>query len=257
MLVVVSPAKKLDESLKTRGLPVTQPDFIPETQELLEVAQELTRPDLKRLMGISDALAELNYERYRAFDFPFAEHNASAAAFMFRGDTYTGLDADSLSDEELLYAQGHLRILSGLYGILRPLDLMQPYRLEMGTRLSNPVGEDLYDYWGTRLADHLSADLEGHAAQVVINCASNEYFKAANEKAIRGTVITPVFKEEKDGIAKIVSFSAKRARGMMARYIIQNRIEQPEDIRAFTEGGYKFQPEQSDQTTYIFTRPKA
>ena len=257
MLVVVSPAKKLDESLQTRGLPVTQPDFIPETQELLEAVQGLTRPDLKRLMGISDTLVELNYERYRAFDFPFAEHNASAAVFMFRGDTYTGLDADSLSDEDLRYAQGHLRILSGLYGILRPLDLMQPYRLEMGVKLSNLASADLYDYWGTKLADHLSADLEGHTEQVVINCASNEYFKAANEKAIKGTVITPVFKEEKEGVARIVSFSAKRARGMMARYIIQNRIEQPDAIKAFVEGGYKFQPEQSDETTFVFTRPKA
>lgn len=254
MLAVVSPAKKLDESAAKIDFLTSQPVFEGQIQDLLSVAKDLTRADLRNLMGISENLANLNYQRYRQFSFPFTLDNAKVAVDTFKGDTYVGLDAASLSDDELSYAQDHLRILSGLYGLLRPLDLMQPYRLEMGTKLRNPHGEDLYDFWGDKITKELSKQLDEQDDKVLVNVASNEYFKAVQVKNLEGKVITPVFKEIKDGVAKIISFSAKRARGMMARYMIQERIDKAEGLKDFTAGGYSYRSDLSNTSEFVFTR---
>lgn len=256
MLAVVSPAKKLDFSEPAVPLPHSQPGFLDDTRELVDVAKGLSRSQLKSLMQLSDKLADLNFERFKAFD-PAAEPvGAKQAVLAFSGDTYTGLDANSLNADDLAWAQDHLRILSGLYGVLKPLDLIQPYRLEMGRKLTNPRGEDLYAFWDEKLAHALDGAVDGHAAPVVVNLASNEYFKAAKPKAMQARVITPVFKEVAAGQAKVIGLFAKRARGMMARYIITNRIEDPQDLKAFTDGGYAYQAALSSDDEWVFTRPK-
>ena len=257
MIVFVSPAKKLDEKPVSLNVPTTQCDFIDDAQVLLDVAQKLSKSDLMNMMKISDKLGELNKQRYSDMTFPFSNDNAKPAGFMFSGDTYTGLDIKTLSDDDLVYANDHMRILSGFYGMLRPLDLMQPYRLEMGIKIKNPEGEDLYDYWGTRLRDGMTTAVKKHNVPVLVNCASNEYSHALQLKSMDVPVITPVFKEIKNGVAKVVSFSAKRARGMMARYIIQNRIDNVDDLKKFKEAGYAYQADQSDATTFVFTRQSA
>ncbi len=254
MLTVLSPAKKLDFDRTLAPEKHTDLTFREETEALLKTARKLKASDLKRLMSISDDLSDLNYKRFQSLSFPFTPDNAKQAAFAFNGDTYTGFDAPSLEEEELAYAQDHVRILSGLYGLLRPLDLIQPYRLEMGTRLTNPRGENLYDFWGDRIALEVNRELEGHNSPVLINAASNEYFKAVKKSALTVPVITPVFKEVRDDVAKVISFPAKRARGMMARYISQNRIDRPEGIKDFDLAGYRFQPSVSSETEYQFHR---
>lgn len=248
MLVIVSPAKKLDFVTDALVADWTIPEFLDQSSELVKEARKLSRDKLSKLMKLSDNLTELNYERFRAFSTPFNPANARPAIYAFKGDTYVGLDADTLSDEDIDYAQDHFRILSGLYGLLRPRDLMQPYRLEMGRSLANKRGKNLYEFWGDRISDALN-DQE---KDVIINCASNEYFKAVNEKALSARVITPVFKQVKDGEARMLGMMAKRARGLMARYIIQNRIEDPEDLKKFKSDGYKFQPMLSDHRTLEF-----
>ena len=205
-------------------------------------------------MGISDKLAELNRDRFLAFSTPFDLDNARAAAYFFAGDTYMGLDAESMTDNDMEFAQGHLGILSGLYGLLRPLDLIQPYRLEMGTRLQNPKGDDLYQFWGTKIAQAINLKLNESEEKVLINLASKEYFRSVDTKKIKAKIITPVFKEERNGKLKIISFNAKRARGMMARYIIDNRLLNPESIKSFCQDGYRFNAELSDDTNWVFTR---
>ena len=257
MLALVSPAKKLDfEVPLPANLEVTQPGFLDDTEELLEVAENLTRADLKRLMKLSDNLAELNFQRFKAFEFPFTKANAMPAALVFKGDTYVGLGAESMSKDDLAYAQDHFRILSGLYGLLRPLDLIQPYRLEMGTKLNNARGGDLYDFWGDDICDAINEACAETGAKAVVNCASNEYFKAARAKNLKTRLITPVFKEVKHGEARVLSLMAKRARGMMARFIIQNRVTNPDDLKGFNGGGYTFQPAASDGDSWLFTRPQ-
>jgi len=256
MLALVSPAKKLDFNEMAAPISYSQPDFLDRSAVLIEQAKKLSRADLSRLMKLSDKLTELNFQRFKAYSPPFTKSNAKQAALAFNGDTYVGLDAPSLSEDDLVYAQDHLRILSGLYGMLRPLDLIQPYRLEMGSRLKNPEGGDLYDFWGDDLAkaiDHITAD---HKEPVVINLASNEYFKAARPKTMKTRVITPVFKEVKDGVAKVLGLFAKRARGSMARYIITNRIETSEKLKKFNEDGYAYQADLSNDDTWVFTRPR-
>ncbi|MGB1361585.1 MAG: peroxide stress protein YaaA [Alphaproteobacteria bacterium] len=250
MLVVVSPAKKLDFENNSQFSTFSQCDFLKQSQELVDIAKNKTANDLKNMMGISDKLAELNVQRFKDWNTPFDLSNAKQAVFAFNGDTYTGLDAGSLSENDLEYAQNHFRILSGLYGVLRPLDLMQAYRLEMGTKFANPKGEDLYDFWGDKIAKAL--DNENQSA--IVNCASNEYFSAIDKKSLKTPIIDTVFKEVKDGKAKIVSFSAKRARGMMARYIIQNKIEKPSDLKNFDTSGYKYMADESNENTYVFHR---
>jgi len=254
MLCVVSPAKKLDFETPSPDLPVTQSEFLNDTIELCATTKKLSRADLSRLMKISDALADLNYHRFQGFSTPFDTENAKPAALAFSGDTYVGLDAKTFDKDDFAFAQKHFAILSGFYGLLRPLDLMQPYRLEMGTRLLNPRGSNLYDFWGTQIAERINDLCADHVDQTLINCASNEYFKAVKTKSLKGKVITPVFKEIKMGVSKTIGLMAKRARGSMARYIIQNRIDQPEALKDFDAGGYMYRADLSNETDWVFTR---
>lgn len=252
MIVVVSPAKKLDFENDEVKPNWSVPDYLDQSETLIKTARKMTRNDIAGLMKVSEKIADLNYERYRDFETPFTLTNSKQAAFAFKGDTYVGLEAETLSEDDLEFAQNHFRILSGLYGMLRPLDLMQPYRLEMGVRLKNPKGKNLYEFWGNTLTDGLNELLEKQQSKVIINCASNEYFKSVNEKELNGDVITPVFKIVKEGVAKSPGMMAKRARGMMARFIIQNKLDNAEDIKKFDLDGYKFMPALSNEDTFEY-----
>jgi cytoplasmic iron level regulating protein YaaA (DUF328/UPF0246 family) len=254
MFAVVSPAKKLDTAPLSRTLPLTQPDLLTEAKSLVKIAAKLRPSDLANLMKISDKLADLNHARFQSFTTPFTIDNAKPAALMFAGDTYTGLDADSLSTEDLTWAQEHFGILSGLYGLLRPLDLIQPYRLEMGSKLQTARGKNLYQFWDERITAQLQERLEDHQDKTLVNLASVEYFKAVKPKTLPSPVITPVFKERRDGGPKIISFMAKRARGMMARFIIQGRIDRPEGLKDFRLADYRFEPAASTANTPTFIR---
>jgi cytoplasmic iron level regulating protein YaaA (DUF328/UPF0246 family) len=249
MLIVVSPAKKMDMSPVDAG--VTQPVFADRAEELAEIARDLSVAELQKLMHISENLAKLNADRFR----DFGQMERKPAALAFAGDTYVGLDASSLDAEEMEWAQRHFRILSGLYGVLRPLDEIQPYRLEMGSRLKNPLGKNLYEYWGEDVARVLAEQAEKTGSEVLVNCASQEYFGAVDLKALGLRVVTPVFMEEKPSGPKIVSFFAKRARGAMARFIIQRRLMDPEALTDFDTGGYRFQPDLSEEDQLVFVRP--
>ncbi len=255
MLVLLSPAKSLDFAPPSADIPASAPRLADDTARLAARARALSTADLKRLMGISDALADLNHARFQALGTAEGEE-AKQAALAFSGDTYTGLNAASLTAEDLAWAQDHLRILSGLYGVLRPLDRIEPYRLEMGTKLDTERGKDLYAFWKGRIGPCLDDDVAGHAHPVVVNCASTEYFKAAEAKTLKARVVTPVFQEEKDGKARVIGLMAKRARGMMARYVVRNRLEDPEALKAFDCAGYHFRPERSDADTWVFARPR-
>ena len=254
MLAVISPAKKLDFETEPKFEEHTLPDLMEDIEILVKTARKLSRAELKQTMKLSDPLADLNYQRYQDFSTPFHLGNAKQAAWVFNGDTYVGLQADTLNKRDMAFAQEHLRILSGLYGVLRPLDLIQPYRLEMGTKLKTRRGSTLYQFWGERITEQLRTQLADHTDPTVINLASNEYFKSVQAKALPGQVITPAFKEMRDGKAKMISFMAKRARGMMARHIIENRFERPEEIKGFTAGGYQFDADSSTETTWTFIR---
>ncbi len=254
MLSVVSPAKKLNFDNTQMQLKSTVPVFLERANELAAIAKKLTRSDLRQMMKLSDRLADLNYERFQRFSAAPTADVTRAAVFAFAGDTYTGLDAASLDAADLDFAQGNFRILSGLYGLLRPLDAIQPYRLEMGRKLINPQGEDLYDFWGADIARALDEQLEGHRSKTVIKLASNEYFKVIDRKALKADVVGVDFKEERDGQLKIISIFAKRARGAMARYIIKNRMENPEELKNFNVDGYGFEPQLSARDNYVFTR---
>ena len=253
MLVVVSPAKKLDWS--ERDVTMTEPRLQDEAKRLAAVARELSVDDLKSLMKISDDLAKLNRDRFRAFQDAPAAEELRPAALGFAGDTYQGLEAASLDKDEMDWAQDHLRILSGLYGVLRPRDGFQQYRLEMGSRLKTERGKNLYEYWGDRISKLLNADAEATGAEVLVNCASQEYFGAVDRDALKLRVITPQFMEDKDGKPKIVSFYAKKARGAMARYIVQHRLTDPDSLRDFDTGGYVFSEELSQPDQPVFVRP--
>ncbi|MEM6308527.1 MAG: peroxide stress protein YaaA [Pseudomonadota bacterium] len=253
MLVVISPAKRLDWA--ERNVEMSLPDFPEDAARLARTARNLTLRDLKNLMGLSDDLARLNRDRFQAFiDVP-GPSETRPAAFAFAGDTYKGLEADTLDPEELVWAQDHLRILSGLYGLLRPLDAIQPYRLEMGSRLKTRRGANLYDYWRDGLSKALNAQAEQIGSQKLINCASQEYFGAVSPKALKLDVITPQFMEDKGQGPKIVSFFAKQARGAMARFIVQNRITQSDAILDFDLGGYAYQADLSTAEKPVFVRP--
>lgn len=254
MLAVVSPAKKLDFETDAPEMAVSQPVFLDDTQELIEVARKKSRRDLMKLMGISENLADLNYQRFQHFSVPFDRTNAKPAVFAFRGDTYVGLDADTMKPEDIDWAEDHFRMLSGLYGLLGPRDLMQPYRLEMGTRLANDRGKDLYAFWGDKIAQQINRLTDGHKDRSLINLASNEYFKSVKKNVLDGPVITPVFKEVKAGVAKVIGFSAKRARGMMARFMIDHRLETPEGLKKFNIDGYRYQDDLSTESEWVFTR---
>ncbi len=254
MLVVVSPAKKLDFESRIPVNDFTQPAMLEDTNRLMEVCRTLSPADLSSLMKISDKLATLNANRFAEFSTPFTIDNARQAMYAFNGDVYTGLDAYTLSEDSVAYAQNHLRILSGLYGLLRPLDLMQAYRLEMGTKLANSDGKDLYAFWDDRITQVLNDAMEEQGDNVLVNLASNEYFKAVKKKQLNGMVITPTFKDCKNGQYKIISFFAKKARGLMARYIIENRVEDVDGLKAFDVDGYVFSEEQSSSTELVFLR---
>ena len=254
MIYVLSPAKTLDYDTPPSTKTHTQPEFLDDSAQLIDVLRKLSPADIGRLMDISDPLAALNAARYDAWSLPFTPANAKQAALAFDGDVYDGLRAPDLRKVDLDYAQKHLRILSGLYGLLRPLDLMQPYRLEMGTRLANPRGKDLYAFWGERQTDALNALLEKQKNKVLVNLSSEEYFKAVKPKRLAGRLLTPVFEEWKGGRYKIVSFFAKKARGLMARYAIVNRIDTPEGLQGFDYEGYAFDHKASNDATYVFRR---
>lgn len=253
MLTLVSPAKTLDYESPLATDTYTQPRFTEQSQQLIETLRKLSVQDVAELMKLSDKLASLNVARYQSWQPAHTPDNARPAVLAFKGDVYTGLDAESFSEADFSFAQQHLRILSGLYGVLRPLDLLEPYRLEMGTRLKTASGDNLYQFWGDRITAALNEELKA-ADDVVINLASNEYFKAVQPKALNARLITPVFKDFKNGQYKIISFYAKKARGLMSRYIIQNRLDTPEAIKAFDLEGYYFSPEQSKGDTWVFLR---
>ena len=250
MLIVISPAKKLDYSSPIEAPMLSQPALLDHAQELSQGLKALAPQDVSSLMSLSDKLGALNYERFQEWQTPFNPDNARAAVLAFKGDVYQGLDADSMSADDLHWAQEHLRILSGLYGVLRPLDLMQAYRLEMGTKFANPRGADLYQFWG----DIITAELTTVQTSVLVNLASNEYFKSVHKKDIAARIVTPVFMDKKDDKYKIISFYAKKARGLMSRYIIQNRITDVDKIKQFDTDGYKYNAALSEQDQFVFVR---
>jgi cytoplasmic iron level regulating protein YaaA (DUF328/UPF0246 family) len=257
MLIVLSPAKTLDFETPAPLRKHTQPQLLEQSRILNSVLRDIDAAGLGKLMAISEDLAQLNAQRNHDWAPPFALENAKQALFAFRGDVYGGLDADSLSSADLAWAQQHLRILSGLYGLLRPLDLMQAYRLEMGTKLANPGGKDLYAFWGERVTQALNEALQAQGDRVLVNLASQEYFAAVKPKVLEGDIVTPVFKDYKNGSYKIISFFAKKARGQMAAWIIRERLDDPSALRAFSEDGYRYSKSLSTDATPVFTRKPA
>ncbi len=253
MLMIISPAKTLDYESPLATETYTQPDYLDDACELIDQLKELEPHQVSNLMSISDKLGQLNAERFRTWHTPFTPDNARQAILAFKGDVYTGLDAESFSEDDFAFAQQHLRMLSGLYGLLKPLDLMQPYRLEMGTKFENNRGKDLYAFWGSKLTSALN-ELLAADDKVLVNLASNEYFKSVQKKDIDGRLVTPQFKDWKNGQYKMISFYAKKARGLMCRYAIQNRITQADDLKGFNLEGYYFSEEQSDNNNWVFLR---
>ncbi|HEY3948424.1 peroxide stress protein YaaA [Phenylobacterium sp.] len=254
MLIVLSPAKALDFTAGPPSAPLTAAQLTDQTAELAKTTRKLKVSDLKRMMELSDSLARLNRERFQAFD-PESEEGVQAA-FAFNGDVYQGLRARELDRKALAWAQERVRILSGLYGVLRPMDAIQPYRLEMGVRIKTKRGGSLYDFWGPRIAEALDAAVAGHKQQTIVNCASQEYFGAVDRAALKTPVVSCRFLEEQDGEARVISFFAKRARGAMARFAIEGRLERPGDLRAFDRDGYRFVASASSDAEYVFARPQ-
>ena len=257
MLIVLSPAKTLDFESPIKVNKTTEPDFIPRSAELISTLRTMPPAQIGSLMSISDSLAQLNVARYASWSKKFTPDNSRPAVLAFDGDVYEGLDARSLNARQLDWAQKHLRILSGLYGLLRPLDLMQPYRLEMGTRLATKRGKDLYAFWGDQITEALNESLTVAKAQALVNLASEEYFKSVKPAKLDRPVITPVFEEWKGGGYKIVSFFAKRARGLMARYAIEHKLTKPEQLKDFDSEGYGFDAKASNEARWIFRRRTA
>lgn len=254
MLIVVSPAKTLDYETPSQTKVATQPDYLADSQQLINRLRRFSPLDIAELMKVSMKIADLNVDRYAAWQKPFTEKNAKQAVLAFKGDVYTGLGAGSFDSKDFKFAQDHFRILSGLYGLLRPLDLMQAYRLEMSTKLGNDRGNNLYEFWGSTITEGLNQQLKKIKADYLINLASNEYFKSVKPKELKGEIITPAFKEYKNGDYKMIGIYAKKARGMLSRYIIQNRLADPQDIKSFNEDGYKFNKKLSKDNNWVFTR---
>ncbi|EGR2796488.1 peroxide stress protein YaaA [Vibrio navarrensis] len=254
MLIVVSPAKTLDYESPLATQKFTQPELVDYSKQLIEVCRRLTPADVASLMKVSDKIADLNVGRFQDWSETFTPENARQAILAFKGDVYTGLEAETFTEADFDYAQQHLRMLSGLYGLLKPLDLMQPYRLEMGTKLANPQGSNLYQFWGNVITDKLNEAIAEQGDNVLINLTSNEYFKAVKPKNLQAQVVTPIFKDSKNGQYKVISFFAKKARGMMARYIIENRIRSVADLTQFDTAGYYFVEQESTQTELVFKR---
>jgi len=254
MLFVLSPAKKLDYDTPLAIQKHTQPFFVPQAAELINILKTKSVEEISALMSLSPALSELNANRYAAWVPAFDQHNSRQALFAFNGDVYEGLDAQTLNESQVDWAQEHIAILSGLYGVLRPLDLMQPYRLEMGTRLENAKGKNLYAFWGSQIAAYLNARLQKRDSRVVINLASEEYFKSVDLKVLDARVVQCVFQDYKNGVYKIISFNAKRARGLMARFAIETKAQTPEDLTLFDKEDYRFDPEVSSPDKLVFRR---
>ncbi len=254
MLTVISPAKTLDFESPPATEAYTQPAHLAQSRKLVRRLRELSADDLSKLMRVSDDLATLNRDRYKRWKTPFRPDNARQALFAFKGDVYIGLDAYSLQPDDLEFAQDHLRILSGLYGLLRPLDLMQPYRLEMGTRLDTDQGSNLYQFWGERITRSLNQELKQSNADTLINLASGEYFKSIKPSLLKADIITPAFRDYRNGEYKFIQFFAKKARGLMARYLVDQRIDEPEGLKGFDYEGYKYNASLSSANDWVFTR---
>lgn len=254
MFTLISPAKTLDFETPAVTDVHTQADFLEHSAELIDQLKLQSPDDISVLMKLSSKLSELNVQRFHDWCLPFNQNNAKAALLAFKGDVYTGLDAESFSADDFSYAQSHLGILSGLYGLLRPLDLIQPYRLEMGTKFGNTRGANLYTFWGTIITDAINQRLELSHSKILVNLASNEYFKAVKTKQLNAELITPVFKDEKNGQYKIISFYAKKARGLMAAYIIKNKVKSVNQLCEFDVAGYRFVAAESDAQTLTFKR---
>jgi len=254
MLIVISPAKKLDYETPSKTSVFTTPDYMSDSKRLIQRLRDFSALDLAELMKLSMKLAELNFDRYEAWKPTCTEKNAKQAILAFQGDVYQGLDAASFSAADFKFAQQHLHILSGLYGLLRPLDLMQPYRLEMGTRLETDRGKNLYEFWGSTITEGLNKQLKKLKTDTLINLASNEYFKSVKTKELDANIITPAFKEFKNGDYKMIGIYAKRARGLMSRYIIKNKLNDPEALKEFDEEGYRFSSKLSKGNNWVFTR---
>lgn len=256
MIILLSPAKSLDETPLERDVPITAPHFVKDTAELARLAKDMSPQDLKDLMHISDDLAQLNVKRFKSFNLNGQSNSAKPAVLTFNGDVYQGLDADSLSAKDLEFAQNHLRILSGLYGMLSPMDALQPYRLEMGVKFQNLRGKNLYEFWGNKVSKRINEDAASSGSSAVLNLASNEYFKVVDKKTLELPIISPKFVEEKNGKSRVISFYAKNARGVMARWAVQNRILQHSDISKFNENGYRLDKTASTEKVPVFTRPQ-
>ena len=254
MLTVLSPAKTLDFDTPTASDAFSQPAHLAQSRKLIKRLRDFSADDLARLMKVSDGLAEQNRQRFRQWKTPFKPNNARQAIFAFKGDVYVGLDAYSMKPDDVEFAQDHLRILSGLYGLLRPLDLMQPYRLEMGTRLSTEAGSNLYQFWGDRITLALNRDLEESGSRTLVNLASGEYFKAVKPAGLEAGIVTPAFRDYRDGEYKFIQYYAKKARGLMARYIVDRRIDDPEGLKDFDYEGYRFNASLSNGDDWVFTR---
>ncbi|NNG83002.1 peroxide stress protein YaaA [Acinetobacter sp. ANC 5378] len=254
MLALISPAKTLDYESALPTDAHTLPRLLEHSQELIDVSRKLSAADIANLMSVSEKIAKLNVERFNDWQSEFNFSNARQALFAFKGDVYTGLDAYDLNDQYIEFAQNHLRMLSGLYGLLRPLDLMMPYRLEMGTKLQNPRGHNLYQFWGDHITRLINEDLEQANSELLVNIASDEYYKSVIERKIKAEIIKPVFLDQKNGKYKVISFYAKKARGLMARYIIENQLNQVEDLKSFNTDGYYFDAESSLKGELVFKR---
>jgi len=254
MLIVISPAKTLDFNTPAKTEIHSETAFLKDSAQLIRLLRKLKIEDISELMEISPKLAQLNFERFHQWDLPFTTDNAKQALLAFKGDVYTGLDADTLSDADFELAQSNLRILSGLYGVLKPMDLIQPYRLEMSRKLANRRGTNLYQFWGDKITKAINQSLKEIESKQLINLASNEYFKSINKKILKADIITPEFKDLKNGEYKMISFFAKKARGLMTRFIIQNQLSNSEDLKAFDLHGYNYNPRLSKSNKLVFTR---
>jgi uncharacterized protein len=254
MLALISPAKTLDYETALPTDQFTLPRLLKESENLIKDCQKLSATDIASLMSVSEKIATLNVERFRDWQPDFNFSNARQAIFAFKGDVYTGLDAYNLTDKNIDFAQDHLRMLSGLYGLLRPLDLMMPYRLEMGTKLANSRGHNLYEFWGDIITNKINEDLESTKSELLVNIASDEYYKSVKETKVKAEIIKPVFLDQKNGKYKVISFYAKKARGLMARYIIENQIERAEDLKSFNTDGYYFDADSSLKGELVFKR---
>lgn len=254
MLTVISPAKTLNFDSQVVGFGYTEAEYLDAAAELVDDARTLSKTKIASLMGVSAKIADLNYQRFQEWEPASSIPKAKQAIFAFKGDVYSGLAAEDLAPDIINFAQDHLRILSGLYGVLRPLDLMQPYRLEMGLKLSNRGGKDLYSFWGDRITNSLNNTLKASESRTLVNLASNEYFKSINQNLLEAEVVTPIFKDLRGGSYKIISFYAKKARGQMARYIASKKINDPKKLKNFSEAGYRFSGAESNDTEMYFFR---